>query len=82
MQDAETGRCRSLWEIETEVDVEKREWGRHCLREKLQIKVDQHGWIFPPQRPGQFWTAKGLRHLQALEEARANGHGDQVWPVA
>ena len=33
------------------------------------------------KRPGQFWTAKGLRHLQALEEARANGHWDQLWLV-
>lgn len=34
------------------------------------------------KRPGQFWTAKGLRHLQALEEARAHGHWDQLWLVA
>ena len=33
------------------------------------------------KRPGQFWTAKGLRHLQALEEARAHGHWDQLWLV-
>ena len=31
------------------------------------------------QRPGQFWTAAGLRHLDALEEARDNGHWDQLW---
>ncbi len=31
------------------------------------------------KRPGQFWTARGLRHLGALEEARANGHWDQLW---
>jgi hypothetical protein len=31
------------------------------------------------KRPGQFWTARGLRHLSALEEARANGHWDQLW---
>ena len=34
------------------------------------------------KRPGQFWTAQGLRHLQALEEARAHGHWDQLWLVA
>jgi hypothetical protein len=31
------------------------------------------------KRPGQFWTGRGLRHLSALEEARANGHWDQLW---
>jgi len=33
------------------------------------------------KRPGQFWTAKGLRHLQVLQEARAHGHWDQLWLV-
>jgi hypothetical protein len=31
------------------------------------------------KRPGQFWTASGLRHLGALEEARDNGHWDELW---
>ncbi len=31
------------------------------------------------KRPGQFWTAAGLRHLGALEEARDNGHWDELW---
>ncbi len=31
------------------------------------------------KRAGQFWTESGLRHLCALEEARANGHWDQLW---
>ena len=31
------------------------------------------------KRPGQFWTEKGVRHLGALEEARANGHWDEIW---
>jgi hypothetical protein len=30
------------------------------------------------KRPGQFWTERGLRHLCALEEARYNGHWDQL----
>ena len=34
------------------------------------------------KRPGQFWTQRGLRHLCALEEARANGHWDELWLVA
>jgi hypothetical protein len=29
--------------------------------------------------PGQFWTAKGLRNLCALEEARHNQHWDELW---
>ncbi len=32
------------------------------------------------KRPGQFWTKNGLRHLSALQEARANDHWDELWP--
>jgi hypothetical protein len=31
------------------------------------------------KRPGQFWTAKGMRHLSALTEARQNLHWDELW---
>jgi hypothetical protein len=31
------------------------------------------------KRPGQFWTPSGLRHLDALEEARDQGHWDDLW---
>lgn len=31
------------------------------------------------KRPGQFWTAKGMRHLGALTEARHNHHWDELW---
>ena len=34
------------------------------------------------KRPGQFWTRSGLRHLDALEEARDNGHWDALWFTA
>lgn len=34
------------------------------------------------KRPGQFWTRSGLRHLDALEEARDHGHWDQLWLTA
>ena len=34
------------------------------------------------KRPGQFWTPSGLRHLDALEEARDNGHWDELWLTA
>jgi hypothetical protein len=31
------------------------------------------------KRPGQFWTAKGMRHLAALTEARHHHHWDHLW---
>jgi hypothetical protein len=34
------------------------------------------------KRPGQFWTAKGLRHLCELEEARHNHHWEELWMSA
>lgn len=34
------------------------------------------------KRPGQFWTGPGLRHLDALEEARDHGHWDELWLTA
>jgi hypothetical protein len=33
------------------------------------------------KRPGQFWTATGLRHLSALVEAQTNDHWDELWPL-
>jgi hypothetical protein len=40
---------RSLREIELEVEVEMREWGRQRLQQKLQQQADQHGRVFPPE---------------------------------
>lgn len=34
------------------------------------------------KRPGQFWTSAGLRHLDALEEARDNDHWEELWLIA
>jgi hypothetical protein len=31
------------------------------------------------KRAGQFWTARGLRWLSAVDEARRNGHWDELW---
>ncbi|HVR35373.1 MAG TPA: hypothetical protein VMS21_05925 [Methylomirabilota bacterium] len=31
------------------------------------------------KRPGQFWSEKGMRHLNALIEARQNDHWDELW---
>ena len=33
------------------------------------------------KRPGQFWTATGLRNLGAMEEARHNHHWHQLWSL-
>jgi hypothetical protein len=33
------------------------------------------------KRCGQFWTARGLRHLAALDEARRNHHWDDLWKL-
>jgi hypothetical protein len=33
------------------------------------------------KRSGQFWTAKGFRNLNALDEARRNGHWDEIWTM-
>lgn len=34
------------------------------------------------KRSGQFWTAKGMRHLGALTEARQNHHWEELWLAA
>lgn len=34
------------------------------------------------KRSGQFWTSTGFRHLCALDEARHNGHWDEIWTTA
>ena len=51
MKSSETGQCRSLREIEMEVEAEMRAWGRQRLQEKLQAQADQHGRVFPPRLP-------------------------------
>jgi hypothetical protein len=34
------------------------------------------------KRPGQFWTAAGLRHLCALADAKQNNHWEELWQPA
>lgn len=51
MKDSEAGECRSLRELELEVEAEMREWGRKRLQEKLQEQADRHGRVFPPEPP-------------------------------
>ena len=45
----ETG--RSLREIEAQVWAEGQEWMRQRLQQELQKEADQHGRVFPPERP-------------------------------
>lgn len=33
------------------------------------------------KRAGQFWTDDGLKHLCALQEARRNGHWEELWTL-
>ena len=40
----------SLREMELEVEAEGREWMRRRLEEKLQVEVNRHGGVFPPER--------------------------------
>jgi hypothetical protein len=67
----------SLRDMELEVEAEGREWMRRRLEEKLQAQVEQHGAIFPPQRPqgasslpADDATAHGLRRRRAAGVAR------------
>lgn len=46
------------------------------------VESGRRAWQCRRKRPGQFWTGSGLRHLDALEEARDNGHWDQLWLTA
>jgi hypothetical protein len=34
------------------------------------------------KRSGQFWTKSGFRHLSGIDEARRNGHWDELWTTA
>lgn len=47
---SETDGPRSLREMELEVEAEGREWMRRRLEEKLQVEVNRHGGVFPPER--------------------------------
>ena len=51
MKDSDAGKSRSLRELEQEVEIEMREWGRKRLQEKLQEQADQEGRVFPPEQP-------------------------------
>jgi hypothetical protein len=63
---SETDGPRSLREMELEVEVEGREWMRRRLEEKLQVEVNRHGGVFPPER------TQGVASAPA-DDASANG---------
>ena len=50
MKQEQTG-VPSLRELEQEAEAEAREFARVRLQQRLQELADQHGEIFPPQRP-------------------------------
>jgi hypothetical protein len=50
MKPEQTG-VPSLRELELEAEVEAREFARTRLQQRLQEIADQHGEVFPPQRP-------------------------------
>ena len=51
MKNSAQGTGRSLREIETQVWAEGQEWMRQRLQQELQKEADQHGRVFPPERP-------------------------------
>ena len=51
MKNSVTVSGRSLREIETQVWAEGQEWMRQRLQQELQKEADQHGRVFPPERP-------------------------------
>jgi len=50
MNSEQSGRARSLREIELEVEAEGREWTRRRLQQRLQEEAERQGEVFPPQR--------------------------------
>ena len=68
MKNSAQGTGRSLREIETQVWAEGQEWMRQRLQQELQKEADQHGRVFPPERPGRATAA-------AADHASADGGG-------
>ena len=53
MNNTHCGECRSLRDIEAQIEMEMREFGRRRLQEELQKEADRHGRVFPPQPPAR-----------------------------
>lgn len=79
-------------EVGAVVQREQRYFASHAARMNYQ-ELANRGWPIGSgavesacrqrqcrfKRPGQFWTASGLRHLGALIEIQSNGHWDNLW---
>lgn len=51
MKHSEQEAGRSLREIEAQVWAQGQEWMCQRLQQELQKEADQHGRVFPPERP-------------------------------
>ena len=86
---------RRRGEVGKAVRQEQNYFAAHADRMNYQARADR-GWPIGSgavesacrqrqcrrKRPGQFWTNSGLRHLDALEEARDNDHWEELWLAA
>jgi hypothetical protein len=62
MKTPDTGRLRSLAELELEVEAEGREWTRQRLQQRLQEEADALGAFFPSGRPAAAGAATPRPH--------------------
>src|SRR5215212_932202 len=58
--------CRSLREIEAQVEAEMREFGRRRLEEELQKEADLHGQIFPHSLRRAQHSRRKAMHLKSV----------------
>ena len=62
MKTPDTGRFRSLEELELEVEAEGRAWTRQRLPQRLQEEAAAHGAFFPSGRPAAAGPATPAAH--------------------
>ena len=62
MKTPDTGRLRSLAELELEVEAEGREWTRQRLQQRLQEEAAAHGAFFPSGRAAAAGPATSPAH--------------------
>jgi len=63
-------KCRSLREIEAQVEAEMREFGRRRMEEELQKEADRTGQVFPPEQPA---SASSSKSADATAHRRRRG---------
>ena len=75
----ESGKDRSLRDIELEVLEEGREWTRRRLEQRLQEEADRQGGVFPPQRekgsPSAKARAESAKRRREGKAGRVAGPG-------